>query len=415
MARLAEAYVDACLSGRHTMSDASHRFDNAKRRRSSNHNRQTRPVRDRGGRHEGPAPGHAGLAEGPARRRVPLRPIQDCARPGRRGVPGLAVTGVLHTGDALTVLRTLPAASVQCCVTSPPYWGLRDYGVEGQLGLEKTPDAYVERLVGIFAEVRRVLRTDGTCWVNLGDSYARDARKGQHKPGDSGKQAGVYDRGGGRARATMDFTTSGFKPKDLIGIPWMVAFSLRKEGWYLRSDIVWAKPNVMPESVTDRPTKAHEYVFLLSKSERYFYDADAIREPHASSYSRDAIAKAGQIGGARPVGNNFSKESRRKDGATTPRTRAERAALLNPLGRNARSVWTIHTKPYRGAHFAVFPEELPRRCISAGSRPGDVVLDPFAGSGTTCAVAKSLGRNFLGIELNETYTALAEKRIAESA
>lgn len=312
---------------------------------------------------------------------------------------------MIHTGDALTVLRTLPSASVQCCVTSPPYWGLRDYGVEGQLGLEKTPDAYVERLVGIFAEVRRVLRTDGTCWVNLGDSYARDARKGQHKPGDSGKQAGVYDRGSGRASATMDFTTSGFKPKDLIGIPWMVAFSLRKEGWYLRSDIVWAKPNVMPESVTDRPTKAHEYVFLLSKSERYFYDADAIREPHTMKPQRRIS----------PIEERPKHGGRQAHTEAGYRTRAALGFDGHPLGRNARTVWSINTKAYKGAHFAVFPEELPRRCISAGSRPGDVVLDPFAGSGTTGAVAKQLGREFIGIELNADYVALAEARLAVGA
>lgn len=293
------------------------------------------------------------------------------------------MNGVIHAGDALTVLRTLPADSVQCCVTSPPYWGLRDYGVLGQIGVEKTPTEYVGKLVAVFAEVRRVLRSDGTLWLNLGDTFINA----------KGRAHGVDPKPGARRFGLRpnDVSVPGYKRKDLAGIPWRTAFALQDDGWYLRSDIVWSKPNTMPESVKDRPTRAHEYVFLLTNSLRYFYDEKAIEEP--------------AVVGAR--GSMFTKGKTAASGLgrVSQLVRAERSM------RHARSVWTIPTQPYKGAHFAVFPPELPRRCILAGSRPGDVVLDPFAGSGTTCAVAKSLGRNFLGIELNETYIALAEKRI----
>jgi DNA modification methylase len=276
-------------------------------------------------------------------------------------------------GDALTVLKTVQYESVQCCVTSPPYWGLRDYGVAGQLGREKTPDEYVTNLVAVFREVRRVMDATGTLWVNLGDSYS-----------NIGKWSGAS---GGKI--------PGLKPKDLIGIPWMVAFALRADGWYLRSDIIWHKPNVMPESVKDRPTKAHEYLFLLTKSQYYFYDANAVAEPVVRGYA----------------GSTFTRGKTNVAGLG----RVSLKARVEKETRNARSVWTIATRPYKGAHFAVFPEDIPRRCILAGSRPADVVLDPFAGSGTTCAVAKAMGRRFLGIELNADYAPLFDKRIAEAA
>lgn len=300
-------------------------------------------------------------------------------------------------GDALAVLAAMPSDSVRCCMTSPPYWGLRNYGVDGQIGLEKTPEEYVSKVVRIFREVRRVLTPDGTLWLNLGDSYARDARKGQHKPGDSGKASYVYDRGGGRASAMRDLKACKLKPKDLIGIPWMIAFALRLDGWYLRADIIWSKPNVMPESVTDRPTKSHEYLFLLSKSEKYFYDIDAVREPFVGQNEHDRT-------GGKYAAPGQTEHSSRADG-----TRGS----YKTAGRNRRTVWTINTKPYKGAHFATFPAELPNICILAGSEPGDLILDPFAGSGTTCSVAKLLGRRFVGIELNSEYAALADKRIAE--
>lgn len=296
------------------------------------------------------------------------------------------------TGDALTVLRTLPAASVQVCVTSPPYWGLRDYGVPGQIGAEKTPAEYIAKLVAIFAEVRRVLRDDGTCWLNLGDTFIN--AKGMAHGVDPKQRARRF------GLRPNDVSVPGYKRKDLAGIPWRTAFALQDDGWYLRSDIVWNKPNAMPDSVTDRPTRSHEYIFLLAKSLRYFYNGYAVLEPSTERASGNVRRKvANGRSGHRPA-YHF--------GASIPWT---------PSGneRQRRTVWTIATKPYKGTHFAVFPPELPRICILAGSRAGDVVLDPFAGSGTTLAVARSLGRGFIGVELNGDYKTLSDKRIAEGA
>jgi DNA modification methylase len=339
-------------------------------------------------------------------------------------------------GDCRESLRAMPARSVQTCVTSPPYFGLRDYGtrsweggspecehegseryytektaatssagafsepgeanaarlkagrwreggacvkcgaqhVDKQIGLEPTPDEFVAALVSVFREVRRVLRDDGTVWLNLGDSYNNRAvnRPSSHQGGlgfESEHLGTSWRDHAADGRARMSIQNGDLKEKDLIGIPWMVAFALRADGWYLRSDIIWNKPNPMPESVTDRPTKAHEYLFLLSKGPRYFYDADAIREAHGSDYSADVVRLAGSIGGERPDGDNFSKERRHNGGDPTPATRAERAALLNPLGRNRRSVWTVATQPYAGAHFATFPPKLIEPCILAGTSP----------------------------------------------
>lgn len=336
----------------------------------------------------------------------------------------------IYQGDVLEILKTFPDESIHCCVTSPPYWGLRDYGVEGQIGLEKTPEEYVSKMVEVFREVKRVLRKDGTLWLNLGDSYAM-------------KFGGGKGRKSGTTKAAVDEIEKppreippGLKPKDLVGIPWMVAFALRADGWYLRQDIIWHKPNCMPESVKDRCTKAHEYIFLLSKNRKYYYDNEAIKED----------AKTGK--------------------------------------RNKRSVWTVTTKPFKGAHFAVFPEDLIEPCILAGTSPqaceicgapwervverkrfkrnelppsdpryrpnvyqgayngingkGDagytetktigwqptctcqnegkgrcIVLDPFMGSGTTAVVALKHNRNYIGIELNPEYIKIAEKRIRQ--
>jgi DNA modification methylase len=333
------------------------------------------------------------------------------------------VSARILVGDCLDSLQTLPAASVQCCVTSPPYWGLRDYGQDGQHGLEETPAAYVANLVRVFAEVRRVLRDDGTVWLNLGDSYAATGKSGGGAQGQRWKEYGADTEGpkGGK----WSPAPPGLKAKDLVGIPWRVAFALQADGWYLRSDIIWHKPNPMPESVRDRPTKGHEYVFLLSKRPRYFYDADAVREARA----------------------------------------------------NRRTVWSIPSKPYTGAHFATMPPELARLCILAGTSQGGacsacgapwvrvvertpmevrpsprrmdwqtdqtrtqtggtmtkpptsetvgwsagcecgadvaacVVLDPYAGAGTTGLVADKLRRDFIGCELNPEYAALAERRL----
>ena len=290
-------------------------------------------------------------------------------------------------GDCLAALSSMPDCSVNCCVTSPPYYGLRDYGVDGQIGLEDSPDAYVSRLVEVFREVRRVLTDDGTLWLNIGDSYARNPAKGQHKPGDSGKQAYIYDKGNGRASST--FLGEGLKEKDLIGIPWLLAFALRDDGWYLRQDIIWHKPNPMPESVTDRCTKAHEYLFLLSKSERYYFDHNAMKE--------DAVAKP------KPCGPK--NDSSRNDSGRTGIVRGDGST------RNRRSVWTITPKPYKGAHFAVYPPELIEPCVIAGCPAGGTVLDPFGGSGTTGGAALKHGRNAVLCELSPDYVALMPARI----
>lgn len=302
----------------------------------------------------------------------------------------------LLVGDCRTRLRELPAGAAQCCVTSPPYWGLRDYGHELQIGNERTPQEYVDALVEVFREVRRVLSDDGTLWLNLGDSYANDGKwggssGGKHAQGLHGKTSV------GRARRE-----TGLKSKDMVGIPWRVAFALQADGWWLRSDIIWSKPNAMPEPVTDRPTKAHEYVFLLAKSEVYFYDADAVREPFANG-----------IDGATPRGKNDRELNRggRKDGLGTG---TGTGWTPSAGGRNSRSVWSICTEPYRGAHFATMPPELAQRCILAGSRLGDMVVDPFFGSGTTGEVAEALGRRWLGCELNADYVGLAAERTAQA-
>ncbi len=381
-------------------------------------------------------------------------------------------------GDCIDGLRTLPDASVHCCVTSPPYWGLRNYGHDGQIGLEATPEAYVARMVDVFREVRRVLRDDGTLWLNLGDSYAANAATSKkvgesHRGSDTPKlnqphQCRVSVRGG-------DWS---IKPKDLVGIPWRVAFALQADGWWLRQDIIWHKPNPMPESVRDRCTKAHEYVFLLTKSGKYFYDAEAVSEAASSnavSEARRRRADCGAVGAKALRGERFGQSG----GGLNGNCRGDR--------RNRRSVWTITTKPYSGAHFAVMPPDLVEPCIKAGCpdqccsmcgagyeritakqkrfesgsgrsgnaiegkqdlaasktnstpdiRMGPVVsvqtlgwapacvcaasgttpgtvLDPFAGSGTTLAVAAELGRNAIGCELNPSYIELAEQRIKDA-
>jgi DNA modification methylase len=445
----------------------------------------------------------------------------------------------IRLGNALAILNSLPSESVHCCVTSPPYWGLRDYGVpaqvwdadhehrhiwgppvlvnatnhtdkrrwnharngrgeeqpeekrpgrdrhrieqgnfcncgawRGSLGLEPTPELYVEHMVEVFRGVRRVLRADGTCWLNLGDSYARDEGKGHHQPGQLGKLAYISDGGGGRAAVAAKLEASGLKPKDLCGIPWRVAFALQADGWYLRSDVIWSKPNAMPESVTDRPTKAHEYLFLLSKSERYSYDAVAVQEKAVCDRVRGPALHPDLVS-----------------------TNGNDGLCRRPLARvrNRRTVWTLATEPYSEAHFATYPTTLVEPCVKAGTsergccpecgaswrrmvetvsvdpidyegkwsdadpsasgrrmlanvrgrrQAGEdhdnpfpaprtvgwaascahghnpvpcTVLDPFCGSGTTGLVALRLGRCFIGIELNTSYVAMARKRIAGDA
>jgi DNA modification methylase len=366
----------------------------------------------------------------------------------------MTATWRILEGDCRTMLRTLPERSVQTCVTSPPYFGLRDYGtgewegadsacdhlgavrgsksstlkndgrpnpgqneyerdvrvpyrdecrkcgatrVDKQIGLEPTPDEFVQALVGVF-------RDDGTVWLNLGDSFCSTAPGTVNAPERiAGKGGRDGERGAARARARVD-TPTGMKPKDLMGIPWMVAFALRADGWYLRSDIIWSKPNPMPESVTDRPTKAHEYVFLLSKGPRYFYDADAIRE--TSDWGRE---------------NNPEWQHQRSEtnGRKHPTNRNGKSGGFTEWsaeqGRNKRSVWTVATQPYPGAHFATFPVKLIEPCILAGCPEGGTVLDPFAGAGTTGVVALRHNRSFIGIELNPEYVELARDRIIGDA
>ena len=376
-------------------------------------------------------------------------------------------------GDCRDILKTLPDGAVQCCVTSPPYWGLRDYGtakwdggdpgcdhhrprlggngatspingggsardesvglqqyrdlcakcgaqrIDAQIGLESTPQEYVEKLVTVFREVRRVLKNDGVLFLNLGDSYASgpagNFAQDMTKPGDGG----VYREN----KPQMDYKRAGLKSKDMVGIPWMVAFALRADGWYLRQDIIWSKPNPMPESVTDRCTKAHEYLFLLSKSDRYYFDAKAIAEPcvvgdNGSSYTSayDKATKPGLGTGPRkqrkPAGWDTGAGAHgtiHRDGRAQEVEYTETVAKT----RNKRSVWTIPTQPFPEAHFATFPSKLVEPCILAGSRPGDVVLDPFLGSGTVGEVAERLGRRWIGIELNAEYVEIARRRAAQ--
>ena len=310
------------------------------------------------------------------------------------------------TGDCRETMRVWAADGVraQMCVTSPPYFGLRDYGHPGQLGLEQTPEQYVAAMVEVFRCVKDVLADDGTLWLNIGDSYA-----GYHGNKNAAYDAAPSNKGGyfENQRKTL-VNHNGIKNKDLIGIPWMLAFALRADGWFLRQDIIWSKPNPMPESVRDRCTKAHEYVFLLSKSERYFYDADAVKEPFAD----DRVQQSAQ-----------SWQDRKQSGQTSNNRGAHSFTAGKNIGvvgdptatgRNRRSVWSVATRPYKGAHFATFPPALIEPCILAGSRPGDLVLDPFMGSGTTAAVALQHGRQYLGCELNPAYRPLQDARIATS-
>lgn len=327
------------------------------------------------------------------------------------------MTVELICGDALQAISKMPEQSIHCCVTSPPYFGLRDYGVSGQIGLEKSPQEYVGKLVAVFREVRRVLRDDGTLWLVIGDSYANDSKWG----GTTGEKhaAGLHGSPAGRGRRR-----TGLKGKDLVGIPWLVAFALRADGWYLRQDIIWAKPNPMPESVTDRCTKSHEYLFMLSKSPRYFFDAVAIRTP-----AKDHADDLRRIYGRQHDGNKSIPDEKRN--GLRVRTDKQRGHSRKHTGfndrwdsmpkteqcaqgANKRDVWTIGTRLFSGAHFAVMPEALVEPCIKAGCSPDGTVLDPFCGSGTTGAVSAKLGRSFVGIDLNSAYVEMARARIAEA-
>lgn len=295
----------------------------------------------------------------------------------------------LLLGDALEQLRTLPSESVHTCVTSPPYYNLRDYGIAGQIGNETSVEEYLQKLVRVFREVRRVLREDGTLWVNMGDSYA--TRSGKQPPTNTRNSYGHTEKR----------TPQGYKYKDLIGVPWQLAFALREDGWYLRQDIVWYKTNAMPESVKDRCTKSHEYIFLLSKSERYYFNAAAIREPVTSIKGN---ARTFRGGGTYVGGQSYSNSACVE--------RKSHGNCENQAGyRNKRDVWLVSTTGFRGAHFAVFPEKLIEPCVVAGCPESGIVLDPFMGSGTTGVVAKRLGREFIGIDLNSEYVEISANRI----
>jgi DNA modification methylase len=319
---------------------------------------------------------------------------------------------IIQTGDCRALLRTYPEKAINCCVTSPPYFGLRDYGHAGQIGLEKTPDQYVAELVSVFREVHRVLRDDGTLWLNLGDSYwsAKGAAMGVDPKQPDARR--------GFVRPQDKLPPAGIKPKDLIGIPWRVAFALQADGWYLRQDIIWHKPNPMPESVTDRCTKAHEYIFTLSKSERYFYDHEAIKEDSVkgAAGSKFNTGKTGehQLGRSSTKPRKQDGHGRRHAGFNERWDNSEAAGEVK-LTRNKRSVWTVSPQPFKEAHFATFPPALIEPCILAGCPHGGIVLDPFGGAGTTGLVATQNGRRALLIELNPDYAAMADKRIRESA
>jgi DNA modification methylase len=287
--------------------------------------------------------------------------------------------GTIHCGDSLDVMKGMADESVDCCITSPPYWGLRDYGCNGQLGLEKSPEEYVANMVQLFREVRRVLKADGVLWLNLGDSYAGSGVHQEHHA-----NAGI-SQSAKRGCTNGVPVPPGLKPKDLVGIPWRVAFALQADGWWLRQDIIWHKPNPMPESVTDRCTKSHEYIFMLTKSARYYFDSDAIKE------------------------NTESVCTRKRASAFRQQNESD-SQMITTIGRNKRSVWTVTTKPYKEAHFATYPPDLILPCVKA-AKADAVILDPFFGSGTTGLVAIQNGKRYIGIDLNPKYCEIAASRI----
>ena len=307
----------------------------------------------------------------------------------------IMTANIILSGDNINTLKTLPDNFVDCCITSPPYYGLRDYGIDNQIGLEETPEKYVEKLVDVFREVRRVLREDGTLWINIGDSYAGSGKGGQSEDKRSESWQPTYPNKGKKY---------GLKSKDMIGIPWLLAFALRADGYYLRQDIIWHKPNVMPESVTDRCTKSHEYIFLLSKNANYYYNNEIIKENCSKECVDDFLRR--KTLDNKNKGQGIYKETR------PDLCRSREDYMPADFKRNKRDVWIVNTKPNPNAHFATYPEELITPCILAGSREGGIVLDPFMGSGTTAVTALKLLRKYIGCEINPEYIKIAEERIA---
>ena len=329
----------------------------------------------------------------------------------------------LWHGDSLDVLRDLPDGSVDCCVTSPPYFGLRDYGVEGQYGLEASPVEYVETMRALFAEVRRVLADDGTLWLNIGDSYAAPPAGNKTPSGFQQKSAaGISGAHDAQMADKATPRTFGLPTKNLLGVPWRTAFALQDDGWILRDDVIWHKPNAMPESVEDRPSRSHEYLFLLAKSRRYWFDLDPIRVPLAWP---DAADGSRVFGGANKAAALTTGSSSRRTGNRYGAARAGRGSsreqsdnheAFDPRGRNPGTVWTVPTQPFAAAHFAVMPVTLATDCVASGCKPGGTVLDPFHGSGTTGMAAAQLGRRYVGIDLNREYLDLSLRtRLAQSA
>ena len=302
----------------------------------------------------------------------------------------------IKVGDSLEVLKTMDEQSVHCCVTSPPYWALRNYGQDGQLGQEATPEEYVDKLVAIMGEVKRVLRDDGTLWLNLGDSYVGSGNKGKYKDNKDRKNRNGQE-------IAKNNKVKGLKPKDMVGIPWRVAFALQEDGWYLRSDIIWHKTNPMPMPIKDRPTSCHEYIFLLSKNRQYYYDYEAILEPLLNTERNDTSGSG--FGGY--------KHTSQPDKTMNPTYSGRKFDPSKKKGKNKRDVWTVATIGYKGSHVAVYPPKLIEPCIIAGCPDGGTVLDPFSGSGTTGVVALNNQKNYIGIELSPEYVKLSEDRIAK--
>lgn len=327
---------------------------------------------------------------------------------------------MIYNGDCREILKTIETETINCCITSPPYYGLRDYGEDKQIGLENTPEKYIEQLADVFDEIKRVLKADGTLWLNIGDSYAGSGKGGANYPDNAMYYKQGTNTGSLTEKGIRPYRSEVIKPKDMIGIPWMLAFELRRRGWYLRQDIIWSKPNPMPESVKDRCTKSHEYIFLLSKSDHYYFDAEAIAEPVADSTLRrlnqnidgqnGSFAYGKTNGNMKAVASRYGGKKYTEHKEDFFRTKSGKMYEYRAK-RNKRDVWTVSTKAYKGAHFATFPEDLIEPCVLAGCPKAGIIIDPFAGTSTTGVVCKRYGREFIGIEINKEYCTMGIDRM----